>query len=108
MTPVTIPVVNTQFNYSVKVPLDGVVFGLSFRWNARALRWLMDIADSNGIILLAGLPILEGEALTKRFIGRVAGLPLGNFATIDGTAQMQDASDLTFGISSRLIYFGKT
>jgi hypothetical protein len=99
-----VPVDNSQGNYTLKLALEGAVYGLNVRWNQRMLKWILDILDSTGNAVLLGLPILEEQALTDRFVGRLLGLPPGQFVAIDGTGAQLDPTDVTFGSAVQLIY----
>lgn len=90
--------------YSIKVTLEDIVYTLSFRWNARLEKWIMDIGDVSGEPLLVGLPLYEGIPLTRRFVGRIDGLPPGMFMVVDETGQNRDPDLETLGGDVKLIY----
>lgn len=91
-------------SYFQKVTLDEVVYTLSFRFNARMNKWIMDISSSAGVALLEGLPLTQGMPLTYRFVGRTADFPLGQFWIIDETEQGGDPDRDTLGQDIKLIY----
>ena len=49
------------------VALGGVFYQLTTRWNAESGCWTLDIADSSGIPLLSGLPMITGADLLAQF-----------------------------------------
>lgn len=63
--------------------LDGVTFTLTFRWSQRDGRWLLDIADADGVAvwvgcaLNVGVPLLRGCVSTRR--------PAGELIVVDTT-----------------------
>lgn len=99
-----VPVVNTVGFYTMNIALNNQVYGLNLRWNQRMMRWILDVLDSTGNVLLQGLPILEEQPLTNRFIGSIPGLPPGTFVAIDGTGKRLDPTDVTLGNDVALIY----
>lgn len=104
MASVVVPLVNTPGFYTMNLALNGQVYGLNVRWNLRMGRWILDVLDSTGNVLVQGLPILEEQALTSRFVNRIPGLPPGGFVAIDGTGKRLDPTDITLGTDVQLIY----
>ncbi len=90
--------------YSQRTALSGVSYILTFRYNARMDRWLLDVADSNANLLLAGAPILGRWAGVKRFNGLIPGLPVGALAAADLTGADRDPQEETFGNDVPLFY----
>jgi hypothetical protein len=106
MNYVEIPLRSEIYSYFESVTLDGVLYTLSFRWNGRALLWMMDIANAAGDMLAAGIPLLPHYPLTSRFIGCIAGFPAGAFVVIDETGAMRSPGRDNFGTDIKLIYVG--
>ena len=88
--------------YSFEVPLDGVRFGLVFRWNARFEYWTFDIKDASGNVLLAGRKVVVDVPLLGRF--KNEGLPAGDLLAVDTTGERQDPGLADFGTRVRMIY----
>lgn len=99
-----IPLRSDILCYFQKATLDEVVYTLSFRFNARMDKWIMDISSSAGVPLLAGLPLAQGMPLTYRFVGRTENFPPGQFWIIDETEQGRDPGRDTLGRDIKLIY----
>lgn len=91
-------------SYIQKVSLDETVYMLTFRYNARLGRWIMDINTVAGVALLSGLPLIQGMPLTYRFVGRTEAFPPGQFWVIDETGQGRDPDRDTLGRDIKLIY----
>lgn len=104
MADIQIPVRTDILAYSLEVTLEGVVYTLSFRWNARMEKWIMDIGDATGNPLLIGLVLFEGIPLIWRFVDRITGLPPGGFLVIDETGQHRDPDQDTLGLDINLVY----
>lgn len=90
--------------YEMSVVLSGVVYILSFRYNARMGRWMMDINNAANEPLLVGLPLLVSFPMTYRFVGRIDGLPGGQFMVIDETGQERIPGRDNLGEDIKLIY----
>ncbi len=90
--------------YSQRTALSGVSYILTFRYNARMDRWIMDVADSNATLLLAGIPILGRWAGLRRFNKLIPGLPVGALAAVDLTGADRDPQESTFGNDVPLFY----
>lgn len=99
-----IPLRTDIYSYTEKVTLDGVVYTLEFHYNSRKDVWVMDIGDSAGVVLLAGVPLIIDYPLTARFIGVIEGLPPGQFVMVDETDQERNAGRDNLGNDIKLIY----
>lgn len=105
MATVVIPVVNDQNAFSQHTILDGVVYGLAFRWNSRAGRWFMDILSAEGVLLIGGIPLLAGIPLTYKFRETITGMPPGHFLVYDETGAGRSPDQDTFGQEIKLVYY---
>lgn len=90
--------------YTQRTTLSGVSYLLTFRYNSRMDRWLLDIADANAQLLLAGLPILGAWSVAGRFAGLIRGLPLGHLAAADLTGAQRDPQENTLGSDVPIFY----
>lgn len=97
-----IPARNDLPFYTFSIVLSGVVFILTFRYNGRMQRWMMDIADSSGNPLLNGLPCLDEQPMTARFVSLA--LPAGDFACFDDSGTGAQPTRYSFGIDHSMIY----
>lgn len=84
--------------------LDGVQFALEVRWNRREARWFMDIYDASGNLLIAGVPFIMDYPLTYKSVGRIPGLPAGQFFVADETQTGKTPTRDNLGGDIRLIY----
>lgn len=102
----TVPARNDLPWYQFSIVLSGVVYTLTFRYNGRMSRWMMNITDSSGTDLLNGIPCLIGVSMTGRFVE--LGLPDGDFFCIDDTNQDTQPTRDSFGIDHTLLYSDPT
>jgi hypothetical protein len=106
MTIVEIPLRSGSFGWFETVVIDDVVYRLGFRYNGRMGRWIMDVSDAAGSPLVAGIPLLPSYPLTDKFIGRVPGLPAGQFVLVDETGAERAPGRDDLGADIKLIYAG--
>lgn len=99
-----VPLRTDIYAYTQKTTIEGVVYTLGLRYNARMERWVLDIMDAAGTMLLAGVKMLVNYPVTRRFIGRVAGLPEGHFMVVDETGQARNPTQDNLGDDIKLIY----
>jgi len=64
-TPYEIPLVAGP--QSVKVPINGLRYGFTFKWNVPANNWVIDIDDPDGNPLVHGIPMVTGVDLLAPF-----------------------------------------
>lgn len=97
-----LPVNSDGGNYEFKTELDGVKYTLSFRFNTRLSQWIMDMATSDGTILLAGIPLLLGIDLLARF--QSADIPQGNLFLINLESEYSECGRNDLGTNCLLMY----
>lgn len=86
-----------------RVTLDGVVFGLRLRWNARAAAWVLEVYDAAGDALALGVTVRVGHPLlTPR--GNRPGLPAGDIMAVDTTGAYRDPTLDDLGTRVELQY----
>jgi hypothetical protein len=90
--------------FSQRVALGNATYVVTFRYNARMDRWLIDVADANTVPLVTGLPILGGWPMIQRFQGIVKGLPEGFWVALDMTGAGRDPQQETLGGDIPLFY----
>lgn len=91
--------------FTMRTALGTASFTLTMRYNARMDRWLMDIADANGVDLLNGQPILTGWPVFTTFFNKIPGLPAGYLIAADLTGNGNDPTELTLGGDVPLVYW---
>lgn len=84
-----------------RVELEGTFYVLDFNWNARAARWFMSVLSDDGVLLVAGIAIVNQRLLLRRYKYR-GGLPPGDLAFIDLTSTIDAPNYDQF---TRLVYF---
>lgn len=98
---ITIPVGNDS-SFVQSVTIDGVVFNLSFKWNARQEAWALAILDSEKVTIIAGIRIVANYDLLN---GKVdARLPDGVLLALDMEGQGVDPGIDDLGNRVLLIY----
>jgi uncharacterized protein DUF6983 len=98
-----VPVIPNVNAFSVRMPLDDEFFTATLRWNDRAQRWYMDLADSQGTLLAAGLAVVSDTPLTAHLTHRT-GMPRGIFVVVDGTGSGADADFDELGQRVDIVY----
>ena len=101
-----IPVLNGLAPYHVQVDLDGTVYGLGFRWNARDNHWYLDF-DQTTTPILEGVKVVNGLDLLSQFGHMVVDgrLPPGRFEVFDTVpSTYRDPDTTTFGDTVLLLY----
>lgn len=97
-----IPARNDLPWYSFKITLTNVVYTLEFRYNPRMARWIMNVMDSSGNMLIAGVALLIARDLAGQFVE--AGLPPGTFYALDNTGSLEQPTRYSFGVTHGLFY----
>jgi len=99
-----VPLRTDIYAYTQKTTIEEVVYTLGLRYNARMERWVLDIMDAAGEMLLAGVKLLINYPLTRRFVGSIEGLPEGHFMIVDETGQERNPTRDDLGDDIKLIY----
>jgi hypothetical protein len=91
-------------NYQLRVELDGVMFLLDFRWNARQATWKLSVSNEDGDLLVSGIAVISNRALLARY-RTLPGMPRGELFAADftGTIDVPDYTQLGEEVS--LLYF---
>ena len=92
--------------FNQRTVIDGVTYVLTFRYNARMDRWILDVADANQNTLVAGAVIQGGWPVISRYRGIAIGIPVGAFLAIDMTLQGRDPQEFTLGADVPMLYYG--
>lgn len=70
-------------SWSQITALDGVSFVLAFRWSQREGRWVLDVADAEGVMIRAGLALVADQPLLRGVVD--ARRPAGELIVVDTT-----------------------
>jgi hypothetical protein len=106
MATLRIPVRNGVFPYRMTIELDGALYGLLLRWNARDDHWYLDLEQARTIVL-AGIKVVNSADLLAQFghmqvDGRI---PPGTFRVVDTVESTErDPDTVTLGAEVLLLY----
>lgn len=62
---VEIPLSSSPQKFNIE--LAGTTRRLTFKWNRASHCWVMDVADENDVVLVAGIPLVTGADLLAQF-----------------------------------------
>jgi hypothetical protein len=102
MTVHTIPIRNDVEHHEFQVELDGVLFTLEFRWNARAEGWFASLFDGEGEELARGMRVVVDLPLFARM--KDERWPAGFLFVQDTTGRHRDPGRYELGSSAVLLY----
>lgn len=102
MAIITIPARSDLPAYEFRFDLDDSVFTLSFRYNSRMKKWLMDIKTQSGDPLRMGIPLLTAVRLLPK--QRPSTFPKGDFLMIHETGLYIDSEREEIGEIIKLFY----
>lgn len=102
MTFFIVPARNDLPNYQFRVSLSGQLFTLYFHYNVRMDRWILDILDSSGNMILAGTVLLILRDLVGQYV--TLALPPGLLFATDDTQQDTQPTLLSFGTDHTFWY----
>lgn len=98
-----IPIPTGANAVAARVPLDDEYFVLTFRWNHRAQRWYMDVADTTGVMVASGLAVCADTPLTAHLAGYDR-MPRGILVAVDGTDSGIDPGLEELGQRVKIVY----
>lgn len=102
MSYISLPVDNADYDYDFNIELDQSVYNFRFIYNQRISRWLMDISDQFGNLIVAGIVLLNGVDLLAKY--RELPVPPGTLYVWDTTNSGLDPDGTNFGGSVLLMY----
>jgi hypothetical protein len=100
----TFPMRNDVPQYSFNISLSGTVFNIQVLFNVRMQRYIMNINDTQGNTILAGIPVLIERNLTGQYI--TLAIPSGTFFCTDDTGQDTQPTQFSFGLDHTMFYVG--
>ena len=103
MSVFTIPTRVDLLEYRQQVTLDGVLFNMLFKYNAREDFWYMDLRTSSDVPIKLGIKLLTGFSLL-RLVADTTVRPAGGMTMVDTTDADQEAGLLTLGTAAALLY----
>ncbi len=101
--PVQIPVPSGVPLFDMRIILDGTEYQLRFDWHDREKRWYLDVLDSQGLVITAGIKLVPNWTLYDR--ETLPNSPPGNLMSYDFEFLPPQLAD--FGQRSFLFYFPK-
>jgi hypothetical protein len=104
MTYYTIPLDSTFPWFQTRITLSGITYTLTFRYNSRSTRWVMDIGDASNNPIQLGLVLLINVDLTYQYRPANISLPVGTFFVQDNTGQGIQPTQYSFGTTHTLFY----
>ncbi|MCG8433495.1 MAG: hypothetical protein MJA83_05645 [Gammaproteobacteria bacterium] len=103
MATLVVPTRVTPTEYRQQVTLDGVVFRMLFKYNARDDFWYMDIRDLGGEPIRLGIKLVTGFSLL-RLVADTNVRPAGVMIVADATDQNIEAGLNAIGVDTLLTY----
>lgn len=99
MSDYEIPLTPNPQRFSIS--LAGNQYGINLQWNRFSQAWVIDISDSNGSLLAAGIPLVTGVDLLQQY----AYLEIGGslFVQTDNDTLTMPTFD-NMGITSHLYF----
>ena len=87
--------------WEVRVDLSGKRYTFNVSWNVQQEAWTMRISDSNGELLIAGLRLVPGIDLLKKYRASCPTLPPGDLILFDKENRMNTAEVTRDNLSTR-------
>lgn len=102
-----LPFANDVPWYSFLSTLAGTQYTFVMRFNTRMNRWLLDIEDVSGNVLIAGLPVLINRNMNGQYTYNVS-IPQGTIFCVDDTNSDTQPTLLSFGTTHTGWYLDPT
>lgn len=96
------PTRNDLPSYNYVISLDGTNYGLSFTYNSRMGKWLLELTDAFQNSIIAPVPVVAMWPLFDRFVGNA--IPPGRLFCYDSSGQNLDPSRYDLGDRCRIYY----
>lgn len=98
----SIPVQSTTDPFSQQVELDGLIFDLTFLWNARDGHWFLTVGRDSAV-LVSQVKLIHVDNLLLQY-RRISGLPAGRLYLHDLDGLDRDPEETLFGDRVLLLY----
>ena len=98
----TIPLRSDIYLYNFKITLSNVVYSFFLRYNGRMNRWILDIKDIAGNLILGGIVLLVNRNLLSQY--PTLNLMSGLLAAVDSTNTFTQPTQFSFGDNNYLAY----
>lgn len=90
-------------HYEMQITLEGVGYGLEFRWNTREEAWYMHLYGEDGTPIRMGVKVVVGFPLVARL--NADARPRGRFVAFDTTNLDRNPGIADLGDRVTLAYF---
>jgi len=107
--PTILPTFQTvSSKYQFTISLEDKTYQLYFNWNTREQAWYMDISDTDGVLIQAGIKVVVGYYLLQQYKSNGL-LPPGDFYVLD----LQESPNAAgvgfsdFGVRYQMVYLTK-
>lgn len=104
---VILPLANDLPWYFFTIGLSGVQYTLSFRYNTRMDRWIMNVADALQNPILSSITLLINRVLAGQF-HYITSFPVGTFFVLDSTNTDTQPTRYSFGTGNVSYYLDPT
>jgi hypothetical protein len=91
-------------SWQAQITLTGVIFILSFSWNAMNEYWTMSIYDRNDQPIVLGIKVVTNYNLTAQYAA-TPGMPQGDIICQNIIGQWTDIGRFDMGETTELIYY---
>lgn len=102
MATVQLPTRVSLPSYRYRIDLDGVTYVLDFIYNSRMEKWLVQVEDEEGNVLVAHVPIIVDWNLFGRFVQET--MPSGIIAAYDSSGNQEDPGRFDLGARVKMVY----
>lgn len=102
MATVQLPTRTSLPAYRYRIDLDGDTFVLDFEYNARMGKWLLQVEDEEGNVIIAHVPVIVSWPLFERFVQEA--LPEGVIAAYDSSGENEDPGRFDLGARVKAVY----
>lgn len=102
MATIEIPIDISKYKIQQQVTLDGVVYGLQFRFNGRYDAWTINLLDDLNNIIVSGIIAYTKTSLLKNYYH--LSVPQGVLFIMDSDGTQTTANKNNLGVTHKLLY----